>query len=234
MFTLLKERFLQEEAAKQESTIFYIKNGYFEHWNADNQKFSDNGIKAYCTDTRWNQYINGFINRDKLVELTIKRYKKQLEKEKEKMFEHLAAVEAAPELQYININVYWKKSSCYGSHPTATVRTNNGITTGHAGGWGYDKESAAVAAAFNQNNSILKELYKLKEKGLQAGESDKSKTACTGIDNRNICGYGSGYGVIPYFEGGVGVSCFWSILEKCGFKCSAMYGKQEDFYNITK
>ena len=98
-------------------------------------------------------------------------------------------------------------------------------------GEGYIRE---VAEAFNKNNSILKALYSLKERALQAGQSDASRTACTGVDNRNICGYGSGYSIIPYFEGGVGVSCFWSILEKCGFKCSAHYGKNETFYSVHK
>lgn len=234
MFELLKERFLQDQKAKEAETIFYIKNGYFEKWSDEHKKQSDNGIKRYCTDLRWKQYNDEKISRDKLIDVTIARYKKQLEKETAEKLAHLEAVESAPDLQYIDINITWKKSSYYGSHPTAEARTNNGTTSGHAGGWGYDKESAAVAEAFNKNNSILKELYKLKEKGLQAGESDTSKTACSGVDNRNICGYGAGYSVLPYFEGGVGVGCFWSILVKCGFKCSAHYGKHETFYNIYK
>ncbi len=79
-----------------------------------------------------------------------------------------------------------------------------------------------------------KPLKHQKENGLKAGLSDESRTACTGIDNRDICGYGSGHGAIPYFEGGVGVTCFFEILEKCGFRCSIHCGKYETFYNIYK
>lgn len=234
MFTNLKERFLQGQDLKKEKTAFFIAHGFCNDWNEENKKESDEGIRKYSTARRWDQYTHGEIDREKIVDLTIKRYEKQLEKETAEKLAHLAAVEAAPDLQFIDINVTWKKSSCYGSHPTAEARTNNGFTSGHAGGWGYDKESAAVAEAFNKNNSILKALYLLKERALQAGQSDASRTACTGVDNRNICGYGSGYSILPYFEGGVGVSCFWSILEKCGFKCTAHYGKHETFYSVHK
>lgn len=234
MFTNLRERFLQGQEAKKQETVFFIKNGFCEKWSDENKKESDQGIKRYCTDRRWEQYTAGQIDRQQIINYTIARYEKQLAKETAEKLAHLETVEAAPDLQYIELNVSWKRSSCYGSHPTAEARTNNGFTSGHAGGWGYDKESAAVAEAFNKNNSILKALYMLKETALQAGGSDSSKTACTGVDNRNICGYGSGYSILPYFEGGVGVSCFWSILEKCGFKCSAHYGKHETFYSICK
>lgn len=234
MFTNLRERFLQGQEAKKQETVFFIKNGFCEKWSDENKKESDQGIKRYCTDRRWEQYTAGQIDRQQIIDYTIARYEKQLAKETAEKLAHLETVEAAPDLQYIELNVSWKRSSCYGSHPTAEARTNNGFTSGHAGGWGYDKESAAVAEAFNKNNSILKALYMLKETALQAGGSDSSKTACTGVDNRNICGYGAGYSILPYFEGGVGVNCFWSILEKCGFKCSAHYGKHETFYSIFK
>ena len=234
MFELLKERFLQGQEQKKAKTSFFIEHGFCEDWNEENKKESNEGIRRYCTARRWEQFTNGQIDREKIVSLTIARFEKQLAKDTAEKLAHLEAVEAAPDLQYIDINISWKKSSCYGSHPTAEARTNNGFTSGHAGGWGYDKESAAVAEAFNKNNSILKALYSLKEKALQAGQSDASRTACTGVDNRNICGYGSGYSILPYFEGGVGVSCFWSILEKCGFKCTAHYGKHETFYSVHK
>lgn len=91
-----------------------------------------------------------------------------------------------------------------------------------------------IANALNQCDSVLKALYTLKEEGLRAGLSDKSKTAACGRSNGNICGYGAGYGAIPYFEGGVGASCFWSILKKCGFSTSCHHGKHSDFYSVSK
>ena len=112
--------------------------------------------------------------------------------------------------------------------------SNAGTFTGTASGCGYDKESAAVAEALNKCDSVLQLLYTYKENALAAGESDESKTASCGRSNGSIIGYGAGYGAIPYFEGGVGVSCFWSILKKCGFEVRGHHGTHSDFYTIEK
>ena len=146
----------------------------------------------------------------------------------------LDVIAAAPDLQFISVNVYYKRSSVWGYCPSVDVHTNNGFSTGYASGCGYDKESAAVADAFNKDHSILKALYTIKENGLIAGLNDESKIACTGVDNRNICGYGSGYSVIPYFEGGVGVGCFWDILKRGGYTTRCNYGKHENYYTVSK
>lgn len=234
MFEELRKAYLQDRENNKNETLFFIDHGYFEKWNENERTESDNGLKRYSTVTRWEQYTAGQIDRKKAVELAQKRYIKSLEKEIEKKLAHLDTVAAAPDLIFISLNVEYKYNSYWGYNPTAESRTNNGTTTGHASGCGYDKESAAVADAFNKNNSILKALYTIKENGLKAGQTDESRTACTGHDNRNICGYGSGYSVIPYFEGGVGVGCFWEILKKAGFKTTCNYGKHENFYNIYK
>ena len=232
MFERLKERYLQDRQEQKEKTFFYIENGYFPTWNE--KEFSDNGLQCYSTSTRWDQYTNGQIDRTKAVELAQKRYAKQLEKEIQKQLELLDVIAAAPDLQFISVNVYYKRSSVWGYCPSVDVHTNNGFSTGYASGCGYDKESAAVADAFNKDHSILKALYTIKENGLIAGLNDESKTACTGVDNRNICGYGSGYGVIPYFEGGVGVGCFWDILKRGGYTTRCNYGKHENYYTVSK
>lgn len=115
-----------------------------------------------------------------------------------------------------------------------TPMTNAGTFTGTASGCGYDKESAAIAEALNQCDSVLQLLYTYKENALAAGESDESKAASYGRSNGSIIGYGAGYGAIPYFEGGAGVSCFWSILKKCGFEVRGHHGTHSDFYTIEK
>lgn len=69
---------------------------------------------------------------------------------------------------------------------------------------------------------IMRALYELKEKHPTA-------------PHRDLFGYGSGYGILPYFEGGVGVSCFESILNKCGYTLTACNsGKMFDYYQFTK
>lgn len=232
MFTLLKERYLKERENKKQENRFYIENGFCQSWSDEHKTASDEGLKRYSTETRYNQYKNGVITREKAVDYATNRMEKQIDKEIAATLEKLERIEKAPDLQYISINVSYRKSATWGYNPTATANTNNGTTTGHASGWGYDKESSAVASAFNENYSILKTLYTIKENALKAGLSDFSKTACTGVDNRITCGYGAGYGIFPYFEGAVGVGCFWNILKKAGFITRCNYGKHENYYNI--
>lgn len=234
MFELLKERFLKERQNKKHESKFYIENGYCESWCENEKKASNDGLRRYSTETRWNQYTSGKIDREKAVALAVKRMEKQIDKEIAVMLEKLERIEKAPDLQYISIKVSYTKNATRGYNPTATVNTNNGTATGYASGCGYNKESSAVASAFNKNYSILKTLYTIKENALKAGLSDFSKTACTGVDNRTTCGCGAGYSIFPYFEGGVGVGCFWDILKKAGFATRCNYGKHENLYRIYK
>ena len=233
-FEMLKKRVLAESEKKATNTVFYIENGYFPTWAEEHRTDPDRGLKANSTETRWNQYKEGIISREKAVELATKRAKRKIEKELAKKLARLDRVANAPDIDYISVSVDWVRSKTWGYNPHAEVRTNTGTYTGTASGCGYDKESAAIAEAFNKCDSILKALYQLKEDGLRAGKTDASKTACTSIDNRSICGYGSGYSVLPYFEGGVGVSCFLSILKDCGYKTSEHHTKHSDFYSIEK
>ena len=82
---------------------------------------------------------------------------------------------------------------------------NYGHSTSSITGCGYCKESTATAQLLNQNETIMKRLYKAKNKKATA-------------KNNDLLGYGSGYGILPSFEGGVGVSCHVRILEKLGYK----------------
>ena len=90
---------------------------------------------------------------------------------------------------------------------------------------GYDKESSAIASAFNQNVAILKIIYTMKEKAWQDNYN---------ISSHDACGYGAGYGAVPYYEGGVGVTCFMSILSKAGFDCAVANGKMSASYIFNK
>lgn len=233
-FAMIEKRITEEAEKNTADTVFYIENGYFPTWAEEHRTDPDRGLKANSTETRWNQYQAGTISREKAVELATKRATKQIEKKTAAKLAQLDRVANAPDLTFISVSVDWVRSSTWGYNPHVEIRTNTGTYCGTASGCGYDKESAAIAEAFNKCDSILKALYQLKENGLRAGKTDASKTACTGVDNRNICGYGSGYSVLPYFEGGVGASCFWSILKDCGYKTSGHHGKHSDFYSVEK
>ena len=152
----------------------------------------------------------------------IKEYKTRLEKDL-KRIEIIA--KANNDIENINISINWVKSPAWGYNPRATITTNNGtITEGRASGCGYDKESAAIAEALNKNNDILKILYVAKNK----------KMTLKNNNNCDLLGYGSGYGVLPYFEGGVGASSLMNIFRKLGYNIQEYHTNTSDFYTITK
>lgn len=233
-FTEIKKAVKEDAEQTAENRRFFILNGYMPTWAEEHHGDLDRGLKQYSTARRWEQYKAGEITREKAVELATKRALKEIEKDTAAKLARLDRVAAAPDLTFISISVDWVRSRTWGNNPHAEARTNAGTFSGTASGCGYDKESTAIAEALNQCDSVLKVLYTLKENGLRAGLSDKSKTAACGRSNGDICGYGAGYGAIPYFEGGVGSSCFWSILKKCGFSTSCHHGKHSDFYSVEK
>lgn len=134
-----------------------------------------------------------------------------------KRFERVNEVEEAKAPAAASVVVEWHKSRTWGMNPRARVAAERVATYGSASGCGYDKQSAAIASAMNQNPEILKILYDHAE----AGETFP-------------------YGVhvwagLPSFEGGCGVSCFYSIFEACGYTFKQIAsGKAFDVYEITR
>ena len=241
MFENLKNAIITEATEEKAKNRFFIENGYCENWSEENHKRSDEGIKRYCTARRWEQYMDGEITRKKIVELTAARMEKQRDKETAARLEKLERVAAAPDLESVSISVEWKRSTVWGYNPTATVLVRNryahGRYIGTASGCGYDKRTAAIGEALNQCDSVLKMLYVVKEKALaeftpeQIAETRKHGTE----SNANFIHYGAGYGVLPYFEGGVGINSFRGVFEACGFKCTVDEGtKTSDFYFFEK
>lgn len=199
-------------------TFHMIEVGYMPHWSTENRTNPDYGLKQYSTPRRWEQYKAGEITREKAVELAKGRAKKEIENNRAAKIARLEAAAAAPVLSSASVSVTWAKSRTWGANPTAELLDDLlNSTTGHASGCGYDKESAAIAEALNSNPSALRILYELGEAALTRGESPRSETACTGYHWGTCIGYASGYSVLPYWEGGCGSDCFWTILEKAGY-----------------
>jgi hypothetical protein len=128
----------------------------------------------------------------------------------------------------ITITVNYTKSSIWGYCPTAelSVEYTNGnhehFTGKRASGRGYDKESSAIASVLNQCHSLLRAMYIIK--------NDNAEQS-----NRQCLGYGSGYGILPAFEDGVGFSCHRSIMEKLGYTYNhTASGKAFDVYTFVK
>lgn len=202
----------KDEAAER------ISKGYLDRWNPANRPAStDDGIRYYSTATRWEQYQRGEISREKAVELATKRAYKQIEQDTARQLEKLDTVAAARLPSALSICVTWARSRTWGANPTAEVCGDTTRTTGHASGCGYDKESAAIADAMNQQPAALRVLFDMAEKALAYGMRPDSKTACTGYSWSQVLGYGSGYSVLPYFEGGCGSSTIWELLRKGGY-----------------
>lgn len=234
MFENLEKAIEAQTTEKLEICRFYIENGYCPSWAIEHRTNPDRGLKEYSTPAKWEAYQAGTLAREKAVEIAVKRGTRNIMKWKERQIEKLHTAAAAPTLADVDISVEWKRNSTWGANPTADVRTVDGWFTGHASGCGYDKESAAVAEALNQSAAVRKVLYTLAENALQNGKSF-SRFANGNVSWGDVIGYGSGYAVLPYFEGGVGVSCFWSILKNAGYEIRHVSnGKMYDCYFVSR
>lgn len=178
------------------------------------------------TNTQIKKYNNNDLTIEQLEKILTNKIIKEYEKRKEKELKRIETIEQANEkITAINIAINWVKNSTWGYNPHATVTTDScKITEGKASGCGYDKESTAIAEALNKNNDILKLLYIAKNK----------KMTFKNNNNRDLLGYGSGYGVLPYFEGGVGASSLMNIFKKLGYNVTEYHTEKNDFYTITK
>ena len=204
----------QTKALKDIKTL--EKNYILEHWYYK-EKLTNTQIKKYTNDELTTKEI-----KDILKNKTIKEYQTRLEKD----LKRIETIDGASnDIIYINIAINWVKSKTWGFNPNALITTNAGqITEGRASGYGYDKESSAIAEALNKNNDILKLLYVAKNK----------KMTLKNNNSHDLLGYGSGYGVLPYFEGGVGANSLMNIFRKLGYKVTEYHTEKSDFYTITK
>ena len=101
------------------------------------------------------------------------------------------------------------------------------------GGYGYDKYSTALASALNSCDELMRDIYIAAEKALQTTDQNSDRYG----DGRHLLGYGLSYykGHLPFFEGGVGAGCFWSVLAKVGYKLTANYEtKTSNVVTLTK
>ena len=127
----------------------------------------------------------------------------------------------------ILISIEWKKSRIWGNNPHCEVKVfynNNQIDTftGSASGCGYDKRSAATAEALNKCELLKALLYKAENKRLKNHSE---------VSRRDSLGYGSGYGALPYFEGGVGFRSHETILNNLNFKTN-LYDESSATYDL--
>ena len=200
---------------------------------------SDSSLERNSTGTRWNQYKNGTIDRETAVNYALARVEKQHRKAIEMKNSLLDQYASAPDAESIDILVEWKFNRTWGYIPTATVTVHTGVgnytATGRASGCGYDKRTTAVGNALNEIDAIKKMLCTCKENAIKAGKKSKNPLEINSDSNRDYIAYGAGYGAIPYFEGGVGMSSFEHVFNACGFVLDHCYETDStDYYYFTK
>ena len=193
-----------------------------------NQIFDSYQTSELLTKLRQEQVKSGKLSLADAKFLMIKKQAKNYEQKLKKELDAVEEVENSKgDLESITINVEWAKGSMSANQASAEVEvvTTEGYNRyygGKTGGFGYDKESTTVGRALNQSKPLLKLLYAYKEKAMST-------------QNRDLFGYGSGYGLLPYFEGGVGISCYYRIFERIGFEMKHISnGKKFDVYTVSK
>lgn len=217
-------RALKAESKKQlNEHIEAIKN-----LTSDDMKQPHGIFKNNATKTIYKKYQDGEISEKQAKAQTIEQVKKEAAKNLKKNLDKITEIENAKDVQDLEIAITWKQSYTWGWNPTAYIKSHlldqqkynyYERSEGYATGCGYDKLSAAIASALNDSNGALKLLYTAEEKRLR-----KAKNGLT-TSRRDFIGYGSGYGSMPYFEGGVGFGCQTSIFENLGFKVKTISDK---------
>ena len=152
----------------------------------------------------------------------IKKFSRENEKDRADALAKLEAAEACNPLESVTFSVEWASNKTWGKNPAATVEayssTRRTTTGGKASGCGYDKESAAIAAACNCNPQFMRMLYDHAENG---GEFSYSVYV--------------GKNGLPFVDGGCGMSCWRSVFTDCGYTFEDVYhGKNADVYKAYK
>lgn len=192
----------------------------------------ESALERNSTATRWGQYKAGKITKEQAEQYAVARTRKEYARKLEKKLSRLDQIAAAPEVKSVSVSVSWYHNRYWGWNPTAEVEieTTGGVfrESGHASGCGYDKQSAAVGEALNKCAAVLRMLCDKKESALEGATAVE-------YSNRNYIAYGAGYGAIPYFEGGVGMSSFESVFNACGFKLRHFHEtKTTNYYYFEK
>jgi hypothetical protein len=212
---------------KQQITLLEIKK-------AELKEQHKKDLDRLSTTTDLNEYMR--LNRKiykvnpkaKLERYLVKKLNKDIATATEEYNKIMASNDFG--LKELVITIEWNKSRMWGYNPKARDNYNN--ESDSISGCGYDKQSTATAQILNQHKDLLKLLFLSKERAINLYDNNimveheyynndnikvfKKEEASQNDINRKFLGYGSGYGVFPKFEGGVGVSCHINILNKLG------------------
>ena len=184
-----------------------------------------NTINFYITNLRKQQLKDGKITLEKVQQIAIKKASKEIEKRTAKKIDQVKYIDSTiTTMEDINIIVQTKKTNLGYQYKAILATDTLRIEGKYTGGWGYDKLSTAIAEVLNQYHPLIKLMYDyIDNKMFEEGSLT--------INNHKVLGYGSGYGILPYFEYGVGVSSLYKIFDNLGLKLTEV---TNEFYRITK
>jgi hypothetical protein len=159
-------------------------------------------------------------SKEQIQDILFKKLNKIRTASIEKIESYFNAIEVAPEFKGGSVSIEWKKSANWGANPNCKFSNNSDYTnyfSSKVSGCGYDKESTAIAQAFNQCTSLVKLVLLGFENGILTKEN----------------AYGVSCEKMP-FQGGVGTDCFISSLKKLGWNMKKVgSGKTFDCWDIV-
>lgn len=136
----------------------------------------------------------------------------------------------------IRIDVNWKKNRTWGANPTSEVWTDEYLGESRSvGGYGYDKESTAIAEPFNRSKQMAKIAIIAKYIDAKYKDMDWREKDGKGIYTYS---YGVRFSIFHdngiYWEGGVGASSFMNCIKTAEYKMdSEFHQKHGDFYSLS-
>jgi len=134
-----------------------------------------------------------------------------------RILDRLKSIRTAPDITRFVVSVEWTRGGVYGSQAIATFVADNIVrTSARTCGYGYDKESTAIADSLNKSPEVLKLFFSRLESGLQAGEIDPKN-----MRERMVSVFGYGVGLFSsadhFFDTGVGTNCYRRNFEAIGW-----------------
>ena len=191
--------------------------------NIENENM--NTLNFYTTNLRQEQFKEGKISMDKFKACAKTKMLKETKKQLDKELKELEKIENNHKIfDNLYIQVQSKKTNLGYQFKATLSDTIEKIEGSYTGGWGYDKLSSAISEVLNEYLPLKELLYNYKEKYLFENKLLQA-------NNHEILGYGSGYGILPYFEGGVGVSSYYKIFDSIGLEFKQI---DDTLYIITK
>lgn len=184
-----------------------------------------NTLNFYTTNLRQEQFKEGKISMDKFKACAKTKMLKETKKQLDKELKELEKIENNHKMfDNLYIQISSKKTNLGYQFKATLSDTTEKIEGSYTGGWGYDKLSSAISEVLNEYLPLKELLYNYKEKYLFENKLLQA-------NNHEIFGYGSGYGILPYFEGGVGVNSYYKIFNTIGLEFKQI---DDSLYIITR